>query len=696
MRRDWFSCPATVAVAVAAFCGVMPDRVCAAPLLSTASVASGDSGAAKIVAQATTLPPPMTASAGGDAEAEGAVAAEAVAGDEATSVTEPDDVVSEPSVGEEGQVNGSEEHDAGLAPRLAEPLLPGDDALPTAFDLQNNPFLVQQGEQASLTGDLSGAYVPPPSPPTAAERAEAASAEMLNVLGPEVYNRRVNITTPPDTEVAEVIRLLAERAGLNFVYAEGVIRGRVTLNLRDVPLGAALQSLLASQNLVIIREGPNVMRIATRQESGGGRIETRTIYIRLNWVPAPSLVPAVTSVLQQGKVTAQPEANTLVVTDVPGNIQVIRDLVAQLDVPDKQVMIEARMVEMILDFGRGQGARTIVERRSRDGITFGDQIVARPYSIQDPVNPVNRETGEPNLVRTPDDLLLPVDQLVSELTNSAINPTLSFGGVVSILGKEFNVATTIDALESRNVANILANPRVITLNNQEAFIDIKREIPYLEVQQGVAQNQVQASVKFKEAGVSLRVLPNITNTGFVRMRLEPEQLIRSGTFLSLNGEIPIIDRRSAVTNVIVKDEDTVVLGGLREIDSNETKQQIPWLGQAPVIGWFFKNVDKRHLKNELMLFVTPHIVKAPVLSPAENYKYSRIDNHWDLPDFFFDDTVEKRENHHRFELDHDANSYYPMPLRLPPPAPALPGVPVAEGDLAGAAAQPAEDVMAGK
>jgi type II secretory pathway component GspD/PulD (secretin) len=153
------------------------------------------------------------------------------------------------------------------------------------------------------------------------------------------------------------------------------------------------------------------------------------------------------------------------------------------------------------------------------------------------------------------------------------------------------------------------------------------------------------------------------------MQLIPEQRIIAATFFNptTQSNIPIINRRTAVTNVIVRDEDTVVLGGLREISSFDSKTQIPWIGEAPIIGWFFKSDSKRQQKNDLMLFVTPHIVKSPVLTPAENYKFTRVDAHWDLPDFFFDDTVEARESRHRFELDQNARDYYPQTMKLPPP-----------------------------
>lgn len=546
--------------------------------------------------------------------------------------------------------------------------LEGDDELPTRQETEDNPYItptapssLEAGERVSGEQDVTGAFVPPTEPEITQEGDSARGvSEMVGILGEEIYNRRVNITTPPDTEVAEVVRLLAERANLNFVYPEGLIRGRITLNLRDVPLGVALQSILSTHGLAMVREGENVMRIVSIKdlEPSGGGVETRTIYVRLNWVTAPSILPTLQNVRGgkgAGSVKSHKESNTLILTDTPTNIQLMRDLISQIDVPTKQVMIEARMAELLITNGRALGSDITLERFDSSG---NSPVTGRP-------------TG-PNA-------LLPVDNVVSSLLAGGGAPQVNFGGVVSIFGREFDVAATLDALEDRRVANVLANPRIITLNNQEAEIDIKREIPYLEAQQGVSQGVVAATVKFKDAGVRLRVLPTITNNGFVKMRLEPEQLIVAGQFAGPTGNIPIIDRRSAVTNVIVKDEDTVVLGGLREIDSGESKRQFPWLGQAPIIGHFFKNSSKSFLKNDLMLFVTPHIVKAPVMAPAENYKYTRIDAHWDLPDFFFDESIENRENRHRGEADHTSRSYIPETLKLPPVNTGAAGAEEAEG-----------------
>ena len=613
MRRDWLSTPVAAVVAAPLVLVAMQPAEMAAAVSEPVS--------ARVLAQAS-MP-----GAGATAPAPASQGA-----DSAASTTAPSDQ------GSSGTTElGSLEGDSTAAP----PVPGGDDELPNSVNEPDNPYLkASRAESLSETGRTSGdqeygAFVPPTKTDTEEVRnTSSAGEEMRTILGDEVFDRRVNITTPPDTDVAEVVRLLAERANLNFIYGEGVIRGKVTLNLRDVPLGIALQGLLSSQDLAIVREGDNVMRIAPRKEVRPGSVDTRTIYIKLNWVRASELIATLAGVAGSGgggQLKAHNESNTIIITDSAPNVALLRDLVAQLDVPEKQVMIEARMAELLLSKRRSLGSQLALENVDGSGNSVRPGILGG------------------NLDK-------PVDTLFSSLAGAPGSPQLSFGGVVSILGTDIDLAATLDGLENNQLAHTLANPRVITLNNQEAMIDIQREVPYIEAQQGVTQGAIAGTVKFKDVGVKLTVKPSITNNGYVRMNLKPEQRILAGLFTppgstaTGQGAIPIVNRRVAETNVIVKDEDTVVLGGLRSIDASDAKSQMPWIGQAPVLGWFFKNDLKNMDKNDLMLFVTPHIVKAPILAPAETYNYSRIDAHWDLPDFFFDDSVDQRESHHRFEL----------------------------------------------
>ncbi|MCX7625696.1 MAG: hypothetical protein N2Z21_05740 [Candidatus Sumerlaeaceae bacterium] len=549
--------------------------------------------------------------------------------------------------------------------KKAEPV--GDDALPSSEQVETSPW-------ARVT-EGAAPFVPPTIQKSSEERAKEASRELRGVLGDEIFDQLVTITTGADEDLAQVIRLLAERANLNFIYAEGVIKGRVTLNLRDVPLGVALQSLLAAHDLAIVREGANVFRIVRRKDIQQTVVETKTIYIKVNWVPAQTIADTLKDIMgagagiKVGEVKAHKESNTLIITDTPTNVQLMRDLVAQLDVPQKQVMIEARMVELLINNGRQLGSKTVLERADSSGNSQVEGQLGKNAEHKETITRVEiDENGKPTIVTEEVTVpAKPVDTLVSNLLVGGGAPSLSFGTVISILGKDFDVAATLDALEARRIANILANPRVITLDNETAQINIKRDNPYIEAQQGVGQQAVAASVKFKESGVELMVTPNITDNGYIRMKLMPRQEIFAGEFKNptTGSNIPIIDKREALTNVIVKDEDTVVIGGLREIDSSDARSQVPWLGQVPIIGWFYKGQSKGFLKNDLMLFVTPHIIKTPVLTASENYNYTRLDAHWDLPDYFFDDSVEIRERRHRGDINSDPLSYKPEPVRLP-------------------------------
>ncbi|MBX7244207.1 MAG: hypothetical protein K1X53_01840 [Candidatus Sumerlaeaceae bacterium] len=553
--------------------------------------------------------------------------------------------------------------------------LAGDDQVPTSYDAESNPYLTLQ-KGAANAGSVTEAYVPPPVKMDANDRAKERLSDLLNVLGPDIFNQRVNIATPPDTEVAEVVRLLAERAKLNFIYADGVIRGRVTLNLKDVPLGVALQGLLASQDLAIIREGENVLRIVPRKEIQPGTVETRTISIKLNWVPAETMATTLKgfaggTASAVNNVKAHKESNTVIITDTPANVALLRDLVTQLDVPEKQVMIEARLAELVMENGRQLGSKLTVETNDASGNSpTKGTLSGNSASVSTKYIPTFNDSGQVTGI-TKDVTAVPaqaVQSLISNLSGQPTNPTLSFGTVLTIFGREYDVAGALDGLESKSIITTLANPRVITLNNQDALIDITRKIPYIEAQQGASQNQTAATVKFEEVGVKLAVTPTITNNGFIRMRLEPEQKILSGEFFNPTtlSDVPIVAKRTAITNVIVRDEETVVLGGLRQMEGVDSKSQYPWFGEVPVLGWFMKRSTKGHIKNDLMLFVTPHIVKAPVLTPAESYKWTRIDAHWDLPDYFFDDTIGQREATHRGTLDSSAKNYYPSLLKLPP------------------------------
>ncbi|MCC5875361.1 MAG: hypothetical protein JJU11_03980, partial [Candidatus Sumerlaeia bacterium] len=167
--------------------------------------------------------------------------------------------------------------------------------------------------------------------------------------------------------------------------------------------------------------------------------------------------------------------------------------------------------------------------------------------------------------------------------------------------------------------------------------EIQRQIPYVS-----AVNTDQGSVgtvEFKEVGTTVEVTPRITNNGYVIMQVKPSQIIDTG---DRPQGVPITDERRVDASVIVKDETTIALGGLRQFESTSSEAGVPYLLRVPVISWLFKNQSNAQNRTELYLFVTPHIVKDPTPTLYQQSLYDKLDHNWDLPDYFFDDVVARR------------------------------------------------------
>lgn len=426
--------------------------------------------------------------------------------------------------------------------------------------------------------------------------------EREELLSQQIFQQRVSLDFK-DAELQNVIRGLALKTNLNIILTKDQVRGTVTLKLTNVRLGVALDAILKTNNLAYIVEQGGIVRIVPLSQVRTEKVELRTEYIPINWVKAANIANTLKPFLsEKGNMKSDDDANGLIITDIPEKVTQLSKLIEKMDVPEKQVMIEARLVDMTEEAQRNMGIDWTLKR-----VTGFDG------------------SGNP----------LYADQINIKEGSSGRNSISTSGNNLGFFGNDYDLGATLDFLEQRSLATVLANPRVVTLNNITAKIDIKRQIPYISAQQ-TGQNQI-GTVEFKETGVILEVTPNITNNGYVRMTLKPEQKVRKGEFASAQGFIPIVDERVVESNVIIKDEESVALGGLRQVENSAGESGVPWLLRVPVLGWFFKQEKTTHSKTELILFVTPHIVKDPSLTPAELQWYERIDYNWDLPDYFYDE-----------------------------------------------------------
>jgi type IV pilus secretin PilQ/predicted competence protein len=471
--------------------------------------------------------------------------------------------------------------------------------------LSDNPqFGHGQDAGKQVMQGFQGYYTPEDVPETGPRTQE--ERELL--LAEEIFQQRVTLDFK-DAELQNVIRLLAAKTNLNIIMSKDVVRGTITLKLTNVPLGVALDAILKTNGLAFIVERGGIVRIVPISEVRTDKVVTRTEYFPVNWVTAGNLAKTLQPFLSnEGTIQADMDSNGIIVTDVPERVEQISRLIERIDLPEKQVMIEARLVDLTDAAERSLGINWQI---------YKDQ----PGTAEDPLlsTDIITKGTDPTILDTG--------------TNWIASRTNSF----SIFGEDYLLDVALNALEKRNEAAVLANPKVITLNNLMARIEIIRELPYISAQQ-TGENAI-GTVEFKETGVILEVTPNITNNGYVRMSLKPEQKVRKDDFeLGTDRFVPVVDERLVESSVIVKDEETVVLGGLRQIDNLVSEEGWPFLMRIPVLGWFFKNERTLMEKTELVLFVTPHIVKDPTLSAEELRQYEQIDYNWDLPDYFYDET----------------------------------------------------------
>lgn len=455
-----------------------------------------------------------------------------------------------------------------------------------------------------------------------------AGEAQQRIMEDRIFNQMITLELK-DAPMQDVIRLIARRANLNIIMNQNQVQGTVTVKLDNVPLGTALDAILKTNDLAYVREEGGIVRIVPRSEVRGTReaIEMQTVNIPINWLPADNVANTLKPFMSgEGRVVASRESNSIIVTDVPPRVSEIRMLIAEIDIPEKQVLIEARMVDMSETAQRQLGVRWSAWKVDSSG-----------NSRENRTTTITNEDGSQATILTPVDALGVAFPSGGELTRNIATGAVSngaqwsWGTTAHVFGEDINIDVQIDALESRNLVKTLANPRVTTLNNVPALIEIIENLPYKEAVQGPSGDTTTEEVEFEEAGIRLGVLPNITNNGYVRMELKPEQKIERGR---IDG-VPVIHERAVEANVIVKDEATVMLGGLRQLKNGNNTEGVPWLHKVPVLGWAFKGKFTSNDKLDLVLFVTPHIIKEePVLNTTETRQYEMIDYNWRTDEYY--------------------------------------------------------------
>ncbi len=420
-----------------------------------------------------------------------------------------------------------------------------------------------------------------------------------------------------DIETRAVLQLLADTSDLNIVVSDSV-QGNVTLRLQNVPWDQALDILLTTKGLDMRRNG-NVILVAPAEEIAAREraeleaiqaLETleplRSEFIQVNYAKAADLASLISSgdsnslISDRGSVAIDERTNTLLVQDTSVRLENIRRLVTTLDIPVPQVLIESRIVIVNDDYSRNLGVRfggTLVRDNSGDGLlSFTGTSAGSDAIVQSGIANINN-TGTPFPVTTP-----PIDQRYN-VNLPVANPAGQFA--LAILDSDFLVDLELSALQAEGVGQIISTPRIITANQKEGRIEQGVEVPYQE-----SSSSGATTTQFKEAVLSLTVTPQVTPDNSIIMDLfvtkdSVGELVASAT----GGFVPSIDTRSVVTTVLVKDGQTVVLGGIFETEERETINKVPVLGDLPVLGYLFRSTVTLNNQAELLIFVTPRILR---------------------------------------------------------------------------------------
>ncbi len=410
-------------------------------------------------------------------------------------------------------------------------------------------------------------------------------------------------------ETRTLLAVLADFAEMNVVISDSV-RSSTTLRLKDVPWDQALDITLKQSGLSMRKSG-NVIMIAPSEElATKEKLEleakqqiseleqVRTETFQLKYTKAESFQKILADDKQKilskrGSAVWDPRTNMLFIQDTPAKLEEVRKLINQIDIPVRQVMIEARIVEATDTFSKALGARLGFHDMGGQGFPLtGD---ARTV-IGGNLNDTGAHTGQSATVPT-----WPNDSMNVSLPAKSSAGT---AGVLSMILFKSNATRFLNlelsALQADGKGKIISNPRVLTSDQAEAIIEDGTDIPYLQ-----ASSSGATSVSFKKAVLSLKVKPQITPDDNIIMDLKVNKDSRGQDTIAG----PAINTKQITTQVLVENGGTVVIGGIFNQEESTSVTKVPLLGDIPVLGFMFRNTDKRDDKRELLVFVTPKILK---------------------------------------------------------------------------------------
>ena len=470
-----------------------------------------------------------------------------------------------------------------------------DEKLPYEISIDDKSLIIEIGSAQPVTA--KAATEQSAETTTAATTGDAAAEPSTEVQSGS--NGRLSLNFQ-DIEIRSVLQLLADFTGLNMVVSD-TVGGNITLRLKDVRWQEALDIILQTKGLTMRQKG-NIMMVApTVEVTARERLEAeskisleqlaplQTKIIKVKYAKAGEMAALMKSesnlfLSERGSIGIDTRTNTLLIHDIPSSIRKIAGLIARLDHPTRQVMIDSRVVIATDNFARDIGIRFGGAGLQQNGDTiFGATGTKSALLLNDPTFGLAEDTLAVNL-----------PSILGGPAGGAIN------FFVGKLGA-YLIQLEISAMEQEGTAEIIASPRVVTTDQHPALIEQGTEIPYS------TSSQFGTNTQFKKAVLSLEVTPHITPDDNIIMDLV---IKKDRPILELiTGGNPPIETKKVESTVLVKNGETIVVGGIFEEEKSQGTDSIPFLGKIPGVGRLFRRERSDNLKRELLVFVTPKILR---------------------------------------------------------------------------------------
>lgn len=496
--------------------------------------------------------------------------------------------------------------------------------------------VTEKEEEQRIPSPIAEMRLPPEEQPLVEEKEVSPPPEQEAQIPPSLYQKRrvsgeeVRYTGEPislnfkNADIRDVIRLFADITGLNFVI-DPEVSGRITIVLHEVPWDQALDIILKNNGLGKVFE-LNVVRIATNQKLAQEAAAERrmkeemelaedpiTVTWAASYAKAAHLEPIIRKNLSaKGDVIIDERTNTLIITDIPRRVDNISELINSLDVPTPQVMIEARIVEttarVLQDLGVKWGFQSVADALHGNTTNF---FFPNSYKVQGTapsrgmrmggmgglgMTGMGAATGAAGMMG-PETGIGGTPYAVNLPTIEAPNTSLgfTFGSLTGV----FSIDAQLELLERQEMARVLSRPKIATLNNIPATIKSGFRIP---VTTQLTLGMV--STMYQDAALKMTVLPQITADDTIIMEIEV-----SNDFPLTGGANPQISTKSATSVILIPDGGTAVIGGIMQVAESYQQSRTPLLHRIPILGWLFKSQYKSKDNRELLIFVTPKILK---------------------------------------------------------------------------------------